>query len=221
MTMQSAASAQGKVATTQAATSVQDALAAYKSRRSELNNQLVELTVRRDLLTQQLRNASGPQVQELNAQLTEVGHRNSAVIKSLGEIDDAINKLLTNSPVVVSGAPTEGVTVPGIAIVPPPVTGVQLPPDAWLGVAGVAVVAMVVTLWRTMRRPVFSLSSTDVGRLEKLQQSVDAIALEVERLGESQRYVSRVLSENRIIGAGAAESVGALKREDAPANRRS
>src|SRR5690349_4762560 len=170
MTMQSAASAQGKVATTQAATSVQDALAAYKSRRSELNSQLVELTVRRDLLTQQLRNASGPQVQELNAQLTEVGHRNSAVIKSLGEIDDAINKLLTNSPVVVSGAPSEGVTAPGIATVPPPFPGFRVQSNPLTIVSGVAIVAILVTMWRSLRRPVASLSSSDVGRLEKLQQ---------------------------------------------------
>jgi len=220
--MQSAVAPQAKAAT-RPGVAVQDALAAYKARRSELNSQLVELTVRRDLLTQQLRNASGAEAKELNSQLTIVGQRNTQVLKSLGEIDDAVNKLLTTSPVVVSNqaAPTEGVTAPAIATVPPPLPGFRLQSNPLTIVSGVAVVVLLMTMWRSLRRPVASLSSSDVGRLERLQQSVDAIALEVERLGESQRYVSKVLSEGRAIGAGAAESIGALKREEAPANRRS
>jgi len=33
-------------------------------------------------------------------------------------------------------------------------------------------------------------------RLTRLQQSVDAVAIEVERIGEGQRFMSRVLTEN-------------------------
>lgn len=41
-------------------------------------------------------------------------------------------------------------------------------------------------------------------RLEQLQQSMDTIAVEVERISESQRYLSKMMSEKQL-GAGAAE----------------
>ena len=46
-------------------------------------------------------------------------------------------------------------------------------------------------------------------RLEQLQQSVDTIAIEVERISEGQRFVTRLLSERdgRALGAGAAEPI--------------
>ena len=48
-------------------------------------------------------------------------------------------------------------------------------------------------------------------RLEQLQQSVDTIAVEVERISEGQRFVTRLLSEGdrHTLGAGAAESIRA------------
>lgn len=218
----SAATPQGQ-ASTQAAASFDATLSAYKQRRSELNSQLVNLTVRRDLLTQQLRNAEGTDAQQLNTQLAIVSQRNNQVLKSLGEIDDAVNKLLAGAPIVVTSAPGQGIALPGVATVPPPVPIGALARDAdrIVLISGVAIVVLVAALWRSLRRPVTALGAGDVGRLERLQQSVDAIALEVERLGESQRYVSKVLSEGKAIGAGPAEAVGAAKRENVPAVHRS
>jgi hypothetical protein len=43
-------------------------------------------------------------------------------------------------------------------------------------------------------------------RLEQLQQSMDAIAIEVERISEGQRFVTKLMSD-RQIGAGAAEPI--------------
>jgi hypothetical protein len=57
-------------------------------------------------------------------------------------------------------------------------------------------------------------------RLEALQQSVDAIALEVERISEGQRFVTKLLSErDRALGAGAAEPVRAANRAVVPNER--
>jgi hypothetical protein len=44
-------------------------------------------------------------------------------------------------------------------------------------------------------------------RLEQLQQSVDTIAIEVERISEGQRFVTRLLNERGVLGAGAAEPI--------------
>lgn len=69
--------------------------------------------------------------------------------------------------------------------------------------AGVHVVLAVVGvwwMWRIVTRArVSSEAGTDALRpdhaLDQLQQSVDAIALEVERIGEAQRYTAKVVAE--------------------------
>jgi hypothetical protein len=55
----------------------------------------------------------------------------------------------------------------------------------------------IVSAWAAQRRP-----SRDIGdgaeataRLSRLEQAVDAIALEVERISEGQRFTTRLLSE--------------------------
>lgn len=40
-----------------------------------------------------------------------------------------------------------------------------------------------------------------VGRLERIEQAVDAIAVEVERISEGQRFTTKLLSEGRAGGA--------------------
>lgn len=53
----------------------------------------------------------------------------------------------------------------------------------------------------------------DDARLERLEQAMDAMAIEVERIGEGQRYLTRLLSE----GAGG-RSLG-TRREDSVSHR--
>jgi hypothetical protein len=48
--------------------------------------------------------------------------------------------------------------------------------------------------WRRREAPALSRQQPDA-RIEYLQQSVDAVALEVERIGESQRYSEKVRTE--------------------------
>ncbi len=60
-------------------------------------------------------------------------------------------------------------------------------------------------------------------RLTHLEQSVDAVAIEVERIGEGQRFLTRVLTEHgtpRAPGEGAAEPIESKAREAAPHVRR-
>jgi hypothetical protein len=40
-------------------------------------------------------------------------------------------------------------------------------------------------------------------RLERVESSIDAIALEMERVGEGQRFVTKLLSERKLPGSGA------------------
>jgi hypothetical protein len=51
-------------------------------------------------------------------------------------------------------------------------------------------------------------------RLEHLQESLDAIALEVERIGEAQRFMTKLVAERR-------EAVPAAPHPDSPSNEES
>jgi len=51
-------------------------------------------------------------------------------------------------------------------------------------------------------------------RLDRMSEAVESIALEVERIGEGQRFVTKVMSESgRSLGAGAAQPIGAQHGE--------
>jgi hypothetical protein len=72
-------------------------------------------------------------------------------------------------------------------------------------------------IWKRSMPRERTAPAVDVGtqqRLDQLQQCVDTIAIEVERISENQRFVTRLLSE-RSVGAGAAEPIPAVKRAPA------
>jgi hypothetical protein len=48
-------------------------------------------------------------------------------------------------------------------------------------------------------------ASDSAPRLERIEQAVDAIAIEVERVSEGQRFVTRLLSERNGLGLNAAQ----------------
>ena len=59
-------------------------------------------------------------------------------------------------------------------------------------------------------------------RLTRLEQSVDAVAIEVERIGEGQRFMTRLFTERgtpRAAGEGAADPIETNAREAAPGVR--
>ncbi len=63
-------------------------------------------------------------------------------------------------------------------------------------VASLAFIGVVTFRFLTSSRgPSKKLEAEDNDRLERLQQSVDAIAIEVERIAEAQRFSAKLLSE--------------------------
>ena len=68
--------------------------------------------------------------------------------------------------------------------------------------AAVHVVLLIVGVyatWRIVARPGSPPTfPQDAERLEQLQQSVDAIAVEVERIGESQRFSAKLKGERAV-----------------------
>jgi len=63
-------------------------------------------------------------------------------------------------------------------------------------------------------------SPIDESRADRLEQGIDVIALEVEKISEGQRYVTKILNEKLAasIGPGEAQAM-AVERQDAAAVR--
>jgi hypothetical protein len=64
---------------------------------------------------------------------------------------------------------------------------------------GVTFLLLLFLLWRGLRQRVSAsfarLAPEDTHRLEQLQRSVDVMAVEVERISEGQRFVSKLLND--------------------------
>jgi hypothetical protein len=188
----------------------EDALVSIGLRRSELNSQLTSLTIRRDLLTQQLRNADAAGQEKIKAMLADVAGQTERVVKDMAATDAAANKLTADAASVT--AAQAGGAGTGITTVQSP-AGELAERITVLGAGALAAILLVAFarwLWRP-RRAATQLGQSDVSRMEKLQQSIDVIAIEVERIAESQRFLSKTL------GAGPAEEVRAPVRERAKA----
>lgn len=91
---------------------------------------------------------------------------------------------------------------------------------SFAGIIGISLATRV--LWRlgsrAGRRPVPASPNRD--ELERLQHAVDAIAIEVERISEAQRFTVTLLSTRLpppvVNGAGELPSRGAAVRQDTP-----
>lgn len=171
----------------------QQQLDGLRSQRSALTDQLTSQTIRRDLLTQQLARASGAQATSLQGQINTLDASVKATTDALARIDNAITTGASN------------------ALPPSPVTGTAAI-DARLdqfeqalvkvgtvgGLGVVAIVAVLILSFRR-RRPPRSISAEDSMRLDQLQRAVDVIAVEVERISESQRFMAKNSADDKRI----------------------
>jgi hypothetical protein len=82
----------------------------------------------------------------------------------------------------------------------------------FLGFIGsmVALVAAtrVILTWIRRPRPLGSLPTDLTERLERIERAVDVTALEVERIGEGQRFLTRALSERSVVDPPRADVPG-------------
>ena len=64
-------------------------------------------------------------------------------------------------------------------------------------------------LWKSTTKIVSQVPAAMEARLNRFEQSIDAIAIEIERVSEGQRFLTKVLSEDnsRALGAGAAQPI--------------
>jgi hypothetical protein len=182
-----------------------------KAQRRELENQLDNLEDRRQELSEQLQEPmiGGANRKGLEQRITEVDGRITTVERLIAENEMRI--------AAASG-------VPGAVQPERPDPGPRGPPEEVFVLAGIFIVVVLFPiaigyarrLWKRGAAAVAALPAELMERLTRLEQGMDAVAVEVERIGEGQRYMTRLLADEgpvRAVGAGAAEPVPVKARE--------
>jgi hypothetical protein len=173
-----------------------------KAQRNELNNQLDGLQNTRREITSQLEDipAGSPERAPLDARLKEIDARTSAV-----------DQMLAGNAAQVAQA----AAIPGAVVEqPPPIS--QGPPEEAYVLGGLFMlivffplsIALARRIWRRSAAVVTAFPRELADRLSRMEQAVEATAVEVERIGEGQRFLTRLFTEGegaRAIGAGAAQ----------------
>lgn len=173
---------------------------ALRSRRSDISRQLTSTMGRREDLIGELRDAPADAAPGLLAQIRVLDER---IVRIEQDMEAAGQMLRT------------GMTVDnGTTLVAPRDFGRSDDAEraAAMGVmvlVPVLLVYMVARFRRRRRRGQSESTSVDQdARMERLEQAVDAIALEIERVGEAQRYQTKVLSEANLMPAMSAGRSG-------------
>ena len=196
-----------------AAPKTRSELDALVMRRSELQGQLRTAEERRSVLAAQVNTISGEQRGIVTRRIAGLDERIQRLEADIGRLDEAISYGLANPAVVAQGG-EQVITVPppppmppiihepmeGITLVPPHEGPSGIHPETVIAGGLVSISLMALVAWVTWKRAVArfapfrgnAVGGEDVARL---QQSVDTIALEVERISEHQRFLTKLLGE--------------------------
>jgi hypothetical protein len=185
---------------------------ALQAQRNELGNQLDRLEEKRNDLTRELANTTGPNSDidrtGLQQRIAEVDKRISAVDQQIAQSDQLV---------------AQAAAAPGAVVEHPPERRPG-PPDEVYGLGALFMVIAILPIsiayarrvWRRSAKIVSAIPAEFLERFSRLEQSVESIAIEVERVGEGQRFMTKVLAEHpegRAIGAGAAQPVEVRAKE--------
>ena len=200
-------------------------LQALIAQRDELQGQLRALEDRRFQLAEQVSRTTPSlaveverRVKTLDASIDRLGGRiaqaNEYIAAGQARFSQNGQWQLLPEPVVAGTPPAPAAPA---APAPPEFTTVPPPefPDSrileralLLEGAGFLLLGALVWAWMSRRfaRQLAARTGSDPAQMAQLQQSVDAIALEVERISENQRWVTKVINE-KALGAGEAQPV--------------
>lgn len=162
---------------------------AQVAQRSELGEQLERLHETRSGLSERLQDpmVTGVDRTGLEGRIAAIDARIVAVDKQIATADADVAR---------------AAGVPGAVVDDPPVPRDGPPEEVFvLGGMFIVVVMLPISLayarriWRRSAAAVSALPQEVMERLTRLDQAVDSIAVEVERIGEGQRFMTRVLAE--------------------------
>lgn len=181
---------------------------AVRNQRRELLSQMEELEDQREELSRELRNT--PAVESKIREGLE---------QRIGALDQRI-LALDKQIEAANAAVSQAAGIPGAIVPPPPPPPETGPPEEFWVIAGMILIpsAFILSigyarrLWKKGASVVMSIPQDIYDRFTRVEQSIDSVAVEVERIGEGQRYLTRLMSE-KAIGAGAAQPVETRHKE--------
>lgn len=182
-------------------------LEGLKARREELSNQLQSVDSRRSKLMSQLRSTTDPvAVRGLESRLALLDARQLQLESDLQQTGQMLSSASAGLVATTADAPRIGPFSPKATV--------ALSVLSILFIFFPLAIGFARAMWRRSSRPAIppqALTET-AQRLERLESSVDAIAIEVERISEGQRFVTKLLSEGvPALSPGSAETVRAGK----------
>jgi len=161
---------------------------ALRAKRTELSNQLESAAGRRSRLSSQLTGKEGADRAGIEAR---IGVLDKRIMQLETDIAETGRQLTT--------APSALVTSDAFDNGPNPNVIVPLGGAFMLFVLAPIAFAAARMMWKRTNRMTRAgspaLPDESARRLERLEQGVDAIAIEVERISEGQRFVTKLLSE--------------------------
>jgi len=181
-------------------------IAAIKARREELSDQLMSATRRRSSLADQLKTTTNETARSgLEQRMAVLDER----IVQLETDIATTGRVLSSAPAGIAATTESDSYSPGIGS--GQVTAISI--VFTVAVLGPMAIGAARMMWKRSNRPSLAPAFTETAqRIERLEQSVDAIAIEIERVSEGQRFVTKLLSEGQKLPA-----LGAAKREPMPA----
>lgn len=196
-------------------------------KRSELESQMRSLTNRRQELYSQRQRMGRLEGQGHDNRIALIDEQTTQIEREVLQLNAAIAQG-TATVGAVEGEQFAGTAIPSGSQLSRDVRNAA--EDAVMGTmfGSAAGLLAIYIVWRGIRRFIWKKKPAPAvagpvvpdqsPRLEQLQQSVDVIALEVERISEAQRFLAKVLNE-RALGAGEAQPVHAKSREAASERR--
>jgi len=181
-----------------------------QNRRSELSRQLTSATSRRaDVVRDMGRSANGRE--GLEARLTVLDERIVQLEKDIAQN----GQLLASAPPNLVEETT-----------PPPMMGGPVRSINGTMVSMTAIIAVAVVATSASRR-LFSrrvplaaaLPPETADRIARIENAVETIAVEVERISEGQRFVTKLMNDGRQLGAGAMKPLELRQGEPARLER--
>jgi hypothetical protein len=176
----------------------------FRAQRRELTNQLDQLESTRREITGQLedipvgsldRKPLDARITDIDAQITSVDHLLAANATDIAKAAAIPGAVVERPPDIPHGAPPEAYVLGGMFMV------IVLLPLS---------IAWARRIWRRSAAAVTSFPREIGERLLRMEQALEATSVEVERIGEGQRFLTRLFTEGegtRSIGAGAAQPI--------------
>jgi hypothetical protein len=173
---------------------VQEQLARAQVKVSELEARVSELSQQQQRLT-------GAERERLGRKWAQAMHDLSAASIERQSAELKMNALLQGQP---TAQPVFALAAP-----PTPKVATTVPPDPFLGpkeimTAGSGAFILMVPLVLALTRRLWVRGSArhavdleNSPRLQRIEQAVESIALEVERIGEAQRFTTKLLAERQ------------------------